>query len=69
MTDRFIVKIQTPLAGDDLALIYDEARSFTLQVPTAEVVDAMQGRIKAYFYAHITDTKLALESDAPAQDW
>jgi len=69
MNDRFIVKIQTPLAGDDVALIYDKEKSFVLQVPTEEVVARMAGRVKAYFYARVRGTRLALEKSAPDQEW
>ncbi len=65
-----IVKVQTALNDPTLpALIYDQGRSFMLQVPAEGVAQRMRGRIKVYFYAEVHGTQLALGDEAPDQPW
>jgi hypothetical protein len=52
-----IVKLQLPLVTTEpvpLALIYNEDRSYQVQVPvTAEIKRKMKGDVKAFFELHI----------------
>jgi len=70
-----IVKVQIPLAGSDAqamgeALIYNEGRTIEALLPiTDDLLEAMDGEPKAFFYAHMEGTNLLLDGPAPWQEW
>lgn len=65
-----IVKVQLPLAGADMALIYNEDRSVMLHVPvTAPLRSRMKGRPKRFFHANVERGELEIGDAAPWQEW
>lgn len=66
-----IVKVQLPLNHDEpQALIYNKDKSvFTQVLVGKEVVDAMDGKPKAFFHAHVKDKNIVLDKPAPWQSW
>ncbi len=67
-----IVKLQRPMDGSEgPVLIYDEARSFTLQHPMNQVLRRMFGtRYKFYAHAEMDANKLLeIGKKAPEQPW
>jgi hypothetical protein len=68
-----IVKVQIPLATSgpiSEALIYDESRTIEALLPvTDDLLEAMDGQPKAFFYAHMEGTNLLIDGPAPWQEW
>ena len=68
-----IVKVQVPLSSneeDPPALVYNKDRSVQHGVPvTWELIDALDGKPKAFFYASVRRTRLVLHRKAPWQTW
>ena len=65
-----ILKVQMPLAGADLALIYSEDRSVMAQVPvTAPLRSRMGKRPKAFFHADVRAGEIEIGDEAPWQEW
>jgi len=68
---NIIIKIQMPLAGDmTKLLIYDKTKKYIGHLPiTEDVLDLMNGRIKAFFYADYVDGEFVINRPAPIQYW
>lgn len=71
---KFIVKLQVSLyhsaPGVRSLLVYNEDHSIYYEGEvTLEVLDKMKDQPKAYFWAWMEGTKLALGEAAPPQDW
>lgn len=72
-----IVKVQTSLFtsdGSHLALVYNEDKSVMGEMPVSkEILDAMNGELKAFFWAEIPSSnkfvEIELIDEAPWQDW
>lgn len=72
--DQVIVKVQTPLESNALvprALVYTRDRTtIYTQVPvTLELLGAMGGKVKRFFYAHLEGDTVSLGRCAPWQEW
>lgn len=68
--EKFIVKVQLPLSGANLALIYDEDKQLKMHIPISEQIEkAMGARKKAFFFVTINRHELHLLEEAPWQDW
>lgn len=72
----FIVKVQVPIESnmpkeDQVAMVYNEDRSFRLDLPVKEVFDRMKGSPKKFFFAQFNaETKdLNFMQEAPWQTW
>ena len=65
-----IVKVQMPLAGAALILIYDQKKEIVMHThPSKVLVAKMNGRDKAFFNASVIDGTLDLGDEAPDQPW
>lgn len=69
-----IVKVQLPLAGSGPTmrpvLVYNESRSIEALIPlTSDLLEVMNGELKAFFHAHMEGTNLFLDDPAPWQEW
>lgn len=68
-----IVKVQVPILGNTeklAALIYNKNRSVqTTMSLSKEIIDMMDGRLKAYFNAKMDGTILVLGKEARKQNW
>lgn len=68
-----IIKVQAAIfPPDGPLLVYNEDRTLTYHGPASqEVLDLLDGRAKAYFYASVDpDTReLVIRGEAPCQDW
>ena len=68
-----IVKVQVPLLTNEKipkALIYNADRSFEMQVPAADVLEAMGTKKKAFFNAAvIEDGTLEIHDEVEWQTW
>ena len=73
MSRRRIVKVQLSLRTSELCqqvLIYPRSRKDAYQGDaTPEIVEMMNGELKAFFYAKIKRDHFELEERAPWQDW
>jgi hypothetical protein len=69
----FICKIQVSVyTSEDCTqvLAYNEDRSIQGQFDaTPDLIEAMKGRYKAFFYCRLRDSQLAIDREAPWQDW
>lgn len=67
---RQIFKIQMPIYGAPLVLIYNKSRSIVSQLPvTKEIKRMMNGHVKAFFYAIHRNKQLEIQAIAPWQEW
>lgn len=66
-----IVKVQLPLAGADLALIYNEDRSVMLHIPpSSPLIARMRGKLKAFFHVDVAKHgEIEIGEAAPWQEW
>lgn len=66
-----IVKLQVPLMGEPLALVYNKNRSYIGHVPiNDDIKEAMGESFKKYFIAHIDKKGLVhLHKEVEEQDW
>ncbi len=75
MKDKFIVKIQMPIAGENDILVYNKTRSVLAILPvTKEIKEFMGGDLKKYAWAKYADkhakiTLLEIIYEAPDQNW
>lgn len=73
-TEKFIVKVQASLTSNNdvqSILIYNEDESVMAEFDaTDDVLKLLDGRPKAFFFAHIADDGgLILGTPAPWQQW
>ena len=68
---RVVVKVQLPIMGADLALVYNEDRTILMQVPTGQVSMRFGRREKkAFFQAELMpDGLLEIGEKVPDQAW
>lgn len=66
-----IVKVQLPLGGEPMVLVYNQDRSVIGHVPlTTEVQECFaDGEMKAFFHARMRGTELEIQGRAPWQEW
>ena len=67
-----IVKVQASIVGAPNVLVYNRERTIMQQFPqTPEVMKAMNGDLKKFFYYHLDPEtkKLILDEEAPWQQW
>lgn len=70
-----IVKVQistaTNIPGGPHVLVYNESRSIEYEAAADEaILDVMDGRPKAFFHAHLNETKkLIIDKEADWQTW
>lgn len=70
IAEPFIVKVQTPLAGAALALVYNEDRSVQEQYPIDKGIKRMmRGRAKAFFWARLDGGTLTIGQESEWQSW
>lgn len=73
MMGREIFKVQVPLESNDPnppALAYNRTRSIQSFIPMSEELRiVMDGAPKKFFYAEKVGGTLAIDGEAPAQDW
>lgn len=73
MKGYFIVKVQTSIEtthDTQQVLVYDEHRTFQHECALGPDVRAlMKGRLKVYFWACWSGSKLILSTEAPVQNW
>ena len=73
--DIFIIKLQRPVAGHPIYLIYNEDKSIIAHTRMDDpytnlaVMKALGDNLKGYFYAQLKDTSLNLRGRASNQDW
>ena len=75
MKNKFLVKIQMPIAGENEVLIYNKNRTIMAQIPTTkEIKKWMDGQLKKFAYVKYSDpeaeyTMLEIIKEAPYQSW
>ena len=72
MKNAMIVKVQLPLMGEPLMLVYNKDRSIIGQFEVdPQLKSMMKGRMKAYFYANpvLVHDQVQIIKPAPDQDW
>lgn len=69
-----IFKVQVPICGESLALVYNQDRPVMAQVPITKAIRKVCGeRLKAYVHGEMRDSgngpTLQFSKQAPWQEW
>lgn len=65
-----IFKLQRPIFGERVGLVYNQKRTINLEIPLSEKEMELMGReFKIFVYGKIHFGSLRIESKAPWQSW